>query len=352
MENTVWLIISDLHLYYKNLASHLDYVQEMIDVRGEIMKIANRYKEDGFEFVNLLLLGDVFHRSYSKADVAIGDNNFFVMWNQHYGECYSVVGNHELSYYKSNPFFSMVKTIDSEKLKGITNKVWTPTGLLPIIKVVDELEIADVRFLFNHYGTQISRATADGKKNIGLFHHDLVNSEIKQMMVNQRGHDFWSETVEFDNSGVLDGYDYCFFGHMHQVYGTFQMDSGTILCYLASLGRTNIQEISNDFLERNIPAVKIRGKFMGIDDNKITLPSLEESVNISKVLQKQEDSEKRARRKFAKEYAPLDDDPVKSLQTFYAQDAYRLTIINELLHNSIDSIGIDLRSKVNKKLSR
>ena len=39
MENTVWLIISDLHLYYKNLASHLDYVQEMIDVRGEIMKI-------------------------------------------------------------------------------------------------------------------------------------------------------------------------------------------------------------------------------------------------------------------------------------------------------------------------
>lgn len=49
---------------------------------------------------------------------------------------------------------------------------------------------------------------------------------------------------------------------MHQVYGTWgytnpKTGKSSVLCYLASLGRSNVTEVNDDFLERNVPAVLI-----------------------------------------------------------------------------------------------
>lgn len=99
------------------------------------------------------------------------------MWANTFGEIYSVIGNHELSYYSSNPFYTLVSDIESDKVQSILNRVWQPVGSAGVIKVVDSLEDGEVLFHFNHFGTTIAKPVV-GKHNIGLFHQDIVNSEI------------------------------------------------------------------------------------------------------------------------------------------------------------------------------
>lgn len=94
MGKIAWLIVSDLHLYYKKLASRIDYVHEMRAVREMIEKIAIDYKSKGFDKVNMLLLGDVFHRSYQDTFIVGYDIIFFVMWKFYLGDIFSIIGNH------------------------------------------------------------------------------------------------------------------------------------------------------------------------------------------------------------------------------------------------------------------
>lgn len=346
MGRIAWLIVSDLHLYYKNISSHLDYVQEMLDVRQKILNVAIKYRKDGYEKVNLLLLGDVFHRSYTKVDTAVYDSSFFMMWHEKLGECFSVVGNHELSFYKSNPFFSLVRDIESENVTKISNKVWSPNGLLPIIRVVDRLDCGNVSFYFNHNQCGVQKPEP-GNVNIGLFHQDIVCKEIVGAMEAKLGSDVFANTIDFDSTDVFSGYNYCFFGHMHKVYGTWQLDSGTVLCYLASLGRTNVSEVNNTFLQRNIPVVKIEGEtFTGIDDNFITLPSFEECINPIVAQENKEQYEVTKEKQAARQYVPLQDNPIDGIKQYFAADAKMCQIIDGLLIDEIDPIGRELKNRL------
>lgn len=350
MEKVAWLIASDLHLYYKNISSHLDYVNEMLEVRGNMLETAMKYKAEGYTKVNLLLLGDVFHRSYTSVDSAVYDCNFFVLWREKIGDCYSVIGNHELSYYKSNPFFSLVKEIESQRVLNITDRVWTPTGLLPIIRVVDTIECGDVVFHFNHNRCLIARPTDSSKVNIGLFHQEIVCNEIVSAMNARLGDEIYASTIDFDSTDIFSGYNYCFFGHMHKVYGTWKLESGTVVSYLASLGRTNVSEVNDSFLERNLPVVKvIDGKFSGIDDNFIRLPSFEESISVSVAEKNKEEREKAKLIRSVRDYSPLDDDPVQSLMNFYSNDEYMLELVRGLYESGFDAIGINLRARFNRR---
>lgn len=338
MAKNAYMIVSDLHLYFKNISSRVDYVEEMKQVRMKMIDTASKYLKAGYDKVILLLLGDVFHRGYNKVEQAVYDSNFFTLWREKIGECYSVIGNHELTYSKENPFFSLVSSIESDKIKKITNRVWTPKGLLPIINVVDVLQDGEVTFYFNHYNCPIS--LPDSKISIGLFHQDIVCSEIVASAKQQLGSEVFAETIDFDNAEFFNGYDYCFFGHMHKIYGTWELGNGTTLCYLASLGRTNVGEVNDNFLERSLPVVKvIDGQFQGIDDNKITLAGFSECVNEQIVKEKSEQYELTKAKKQARKYAPLDDNPLDSLFAYYLEDPYSTKVIKELLSNPVDSIG-------------
>lgn len=346
MGKIAWLIASDLHLYYKNISSHLNYLKETEDIKEQLLQLALKYKRDGFNTVNLLLMGDVFHRSYANVEAAVYDCSFFVLWREKFGECFSVVGNHELSFYKSNPFFSLVKTIESKKVASISDRVYAPLGLLSIIRVVDVIECGNVKFFFNHNRCGISRPEKINGINIGLFHQDIVCKQIRESAESRLGSSIWGETIKFEDVDIFDNYDYCFFGHMHKVYGTWKMDNGTTLCYLASLGRSDVSEINNNFLERNVPVVKvIDDEFTGIDDNFITLGSYEECVDVSVANANHEKYELSKVNKLARLYSPLDDDPLKSLKAYYADNEMVLTIIDGLLSDLIDPIGDSLNKR-------
>lgn len=349
MGKNAWFVVSDLHLYYKNISSRVDYVGEMRKVRDDLIAIATKYRDRGYR-ANLLLLGDVFHRSYRNTFLSSYDNNFFILWKRTLGDVYSVVGNHELHYYSSNPFFTLVNKIESEKVRGVTSGMWTPQGLFSTIRIVDRLEDGEVVFHFNHFGTPVSKAEPD-KVNVGLFHQEIVNDEIVSMMQQQLGHSIWADTISFDNLRVFDGYSYCFMGHLHQVYGAFKSDSGTVIYYLGSLGRTTSAEVNDSFLERCIPAVIVEdGVFKQVEECSLMLPSRKECLREVEVVEGQHQYVVNKARKEARRYDVQCDNPMDGLLRYFGDNQACTDIVKELLKNPVDSISAGLRFRFNQMI--
>lgn len=351
MAKNAYLVASDLHLNYKNLRGRINYRDECLAVCKELIRIASEYKNKGYT-VTLLLLGDVFNRSYNDIFNACNDNNFFYMWALHFGKIYSVLGNHELSYYSANPFYTLVSDIESERVKMIMNRVWRPVGSSGVISIVDSLTDGNVVFKFNHYGTGVLPAE-DGKVNIGLFHQNLVSEEIVKASESRFGTSTFVNAVDVERIGIFDGYDYCFLGHMHTVYGTFKTDNGTVLCYLASLGRTNVNEVNDSFLERNIPVICVDdGVFAGAFDNLITLPSRKECVRESQVQMQKQKAQVEAERKQIKESVSLCDDAIKNVHANLSDNVLATSIFDGLLENPIDTYGQEIITHVTDALSK
>ena len=341
--NTAYLVVADLHWYYKNFKSHKNYRNEMQQIKDTLIGLAGKYRKEGFNKVSLLLMGDVFHRGYQDVFSAMVDAGFFTSWSRYVGDIYSVVGNHELHYYASNPFFALLSEIGSCKILESVNSIWTPLGTDKVINVIDELSDGEVVFHFNHYGTKINKPV-DNKVNIGLFHQDIANSQIIERSKQILGYNTYAPEVS--NVEKLASYQYSFLGHMHQMYGTFKTDDGHFICYLGSLGRTSSAEVDDHFLERMIPCVKvIDGKFNGIDQNKFNLPDRDSTLNLAVVEEKAIQYELTKKKKEARSYVALDDNPMDGLKSYFVNSPVALAVIDDLATNPIDRIGEDLRKR-------
>ncbi len=283
MEKHAYLLVTDLHDLGHTKNNRQNYHVEINAIKKKILETVLTYQQAGWK-VFVIFLGDVFDRGYKDALFrAITANNYFVVLRQQC-EVFSVVGNHELSFYNNNPFYTLITEIESEKVKAVTNKIWTPQGTLPLLRVVDRIEDGDLVIHFNHYGTPPGSAVA-GKYNVGLFHQEVVCREILQEVERKSGNIFVRNPVDdFDNTDFFDGFDACFFGHLHKVYGTWvyrrsESDNPCDLVYLASLGRPAQDEVNDSFLERDIPALLVEdGKYCGYEHNVFQLLPRSESV--------------------------------------------------------------------------
>lgn len=355
MCKSAYIVISDLHLSDVNLRGRYNYPKEVSQVISKITEIANAYKSNGYAKVYAILLGDVANRSYKSLTEGIYFNNIFVWLDIVFDRIYCVIGNHELSFYTDNPFWTLMQTIDSPKIERIKAKTWEPKGFIQLVNVVDRLEDGNVVFHFNHHSTSIS-PSEENKINIGLFHQDIVAKAIIDEMKQVYDSDiFEAKPKYFDESSILYGYDYAFFGHMHKVYGkwTYICDRTkyeTQLIYLASLGRTNHTEVSDNFLERNIPAVIIEdGIFIGIEDNKFNLLTRAETVKEEIVKVNKEEYERKKEIKYIVENIPDLDEPMTNIESHLASnpDLFELfseyrkdghSIIETLLINKMEDV--------------
>lgn len=349
-----YLIITDLHIINKMLVKNrISYRTEIEQVEKEIDDLIDSYKNRGF-IVRLIFLGDLYHRGYTDPIASIKDNNYLVYLSKKVDSIYSVMGNHELSYYKNNPFYTLFNKINSEKINNTHNRVYNPLGVLQVLNVVDTLEDGEVLFTFNHYGCGIEKPIP-GKVNIGLFHQELICQEILDDIKRRyKIEGFTEEIINLSSSNVFEGYDYCFLGHMHKAYGTYNIsddnDSNTTrLYYLASLGRTNHTEIQDNFRERNVPAVLIdSGKFECIEDNKFLLMKREDCILENEVLAEQEKRKTDKVLKEMKNYKASFDDPVKNVLEQISGNKDATTIFMNLRSSDFDKIGREIKSKVEK----
>ncbi len=343
MEKNVYLVIPDMHLGNIFAANRKDYRAETVHWQRQLLQIAAKYKAAGCK-ITLLPLGDIYHNSYKNVTEALVDNEFIGVLKEKVGDIYTVMGNHELTYYKANPFYTAIRSVDSERVQGIVNKVWTPLGVRNIINVVDTLQDGEVTFYFNHYATGVQQPKSGEGVSIGLFHQDIIDPQIKAEVER-------SDTrLQFVNSTSMDDYlgdyDYCFFGHLHSVYGVWKSNK-TFYVYLASLGRTNVTEVRDDFLERNVPAVIVEdGKFNKVEDNFIQLLPRAECVLEEAVTEMKSDYQLTKELQEVRNYIPLGDDPVQNLRMRFADNAGISVLLNELITRDIDSRQLELKRKM------
>ena len=269
----VYLIVTDLHLDFSK-ANRLNYFGEILNAMQDIMNIAKKYKDQGYN-VYQCLLGDVFDGSFSNPSEAMQAIEIFRYYCNVFNSTWSVVGNHEITYAKDNPFWFLVSEITDVALLGV-RRFLQPRGLQPTISVVDKFEDGEVSFYFNHFGTSAKVPDAIGVR-IGLFHQNVGSNEICKM---------WGTFDNVEEASYIQGYNYCFFGHMHLAKGKYILNEAETCRgeWLGTIGRTKVDEIIDDSLDVNIPAIKVEdGKFQGIDDNSITLLNSKECIDYVKL---------------------------------------------------------------------
>ena len=321
-----FVVVTDLHASYKNKENRHDYLGEVEFAIDKIFETCKKYVELGYE-TNLVILGDVTDNSFKDQSKAIYFNNIFVLLKRLVNEIYCVIGNHEMSYYKDNPFWSLMTDIKSERIKKVITRSWQPTGAIQLVNVLDTLDLGNTVLHFNHHATEVSRPIA-GKKNIGLFHKDIISSAIvNDLRLNEGVDIFESKPVYIEkNPEILRGYDVCLFGHMHKIYGKWIFtDDVTLeemeLRYLGSLGRPNQTEVIDNMLVRDLPAIIVdtEGNFISIEENLITLPSREEAIKEEVVIKQQEAYQERKQRKYFLDYVSITDDPIENIKSELAK---------------------------------
>lgn len=339
-----YMIVTDMHLFYKNLRNRVNYQMETDLVWKKIYELVHKYETD--YNVNVIFLGDIFHRGYQDSFSAVTANNAIRVLQENVHAIYSVMGNHEVSYYKDNPFYTLVKDIESKKLTEAGVKLCKPIGLSNVVHVVDELTDGEVTFYFNHSGVDITAPTGGGV-NIGLFHQDIVSPAVVARAEEMFDTTVYGKTMDVEGSGILNGYQYSFFGHMHQIFGMYALDTGAFLYYLASLGRTSTVEVNDNFLTRDIPVVIVDdGKFTRIEKNLFELPKRSDCVLAEDVEDDHEKYEGRKEIKAAREYSFNGDDPMQELLARLNDNTVATQIAKELAVNPMDEIGAQLFREV------
>lgn len=276
-----YLVVTDLHIDFAK-ANRLNYFAEVVDAMNSILSVATKYREMGCE-VKLLLLGDVFDGSISNPSDAMQAVELVRYFCANFAGTWSVVGNHEISYAKDNPYWFLVSSLDDPSLSSVRRYI-QPRGLSPTVVVPDVLEDGEVKFYFNHYGTSAKTPSGTGVF-IGLFHQNVGSNDICKM---------WGTFDDVEEAAYVQAYNYCFFGHMHLAKGKYYLNSShTCLAeWLGTIGRTKVTEVSDEDLQVNIPCIRVDdGKFVGIEDNSITLLSEEASIDRAR-LQASEESKR------------------------------------------------------------
>jgi len=333
-------LITDLHNKEGNLESRRDYQKECDYVWDRVLDVILAHREKD-RVVIPIFTGDIYHNSFDTVFQAVANKDTIVGIRKLVEDMFTALGNHETTYYNDNPFWTLFHTIESEKVRNILTKAWKPQGKIQTLRIVDHFKIGNVNFHFNHYGTPITKlkdSKVDGEVNIGIFHQDLYAKEIVEELESTKGLSiFEHDPVYFTDGPVLYGYDHAFFGHMHKLYGqwTYFCDRTyytTELHYLGSLGRTNVTEVNDSFLERNIPSVIIKdGLFAGIEDFKFNLMNreqcvIEESVAINKIKYEKQKEVKRMTT-----LQQIADNPLDNVRANLAANPRVLTMFDDML---------------------
>lgn len=280
----VYLLLTDLHINFAK-ENRISYSSEILNAMQDVIEIADSYRKkiQGCSVI-LMLLGDIFDNSMSNSSDALQANEIFRFFCSMFDTVYAVVGNHEITYARNNPFWFAVSEITDESLAGIARYI-QPRGMTAQVIVTDRLTDGSVTFYFNHYGTKPKSPETRGV-NIGLFHQNIGSTSICKM---------WGEFEDIEKTDYALRYQYLFFGHMHLAKGKYALSDypKCIAEWLGTVGRTKVEEIDDKSLDVNIPAVLVDdGVFISIEDNFITLPGYDACVDKLKLKATQATREK------------------------------------------------------------
>lgn len=308
------------------------------------MATIEKYRNLDYKIV-LIFLGDIFHSGYDNVFDGILANNLMIKLRGAVDDVYSLIGNHELTYYTDNPFWTLMTKVDSQRANLALGDRRRPKGNLDIITIPDELICGNVRFIFNHFSCGVHRPDADGLINIGLFHQDIYTKAIVHDIEVTRGQVVFEHSPNyFDKAPVFKNYDYAFLGHAHLFYSEWNYICDftgykTNLTYLSTLGRTNQLEVQDNFLERDIPAIVLEdGRFVRREYNKFDLLSRSDCVIEKQVELYQQTYQERKAKLAAREYIRYKDDPIENLRISVQESNLQSHILDGTLINGMSPL--------------
>lgn len=270
MATNVYLLITDLHLA-NNKENRINYLNEIMSAISQIASIADKYKSKEYT-VNCILMGDVFDGSFTSPEISMSLLELLKLLLSLFDKSYSLIGNHEISYQRNNPFWYMISRIDDEEVFSV-KRVIQPKGMFNYFDVPDTIIDGNVTFYFNHFGIPPKTATGDGIK-IGLFHQNIGSTSLGKM---------WGGFDDVEKVSYIQSYNYSFIGHLHTIKGSYWIDPNhkCKVEWLGSIGRTSTNELFDGNYEVNVPAILIKdGEFKTIEDNLITLPDFNQCVDL------------------------------------------------------------------------
>ncbi len=269
----VYLLVTDLHTDVDK-ANRLNYFGEILNAMQDIISIASKYRIAGTS-VNLILLGDVFDAGSTRSEDAMQLMEVFYYFTSVFDKVWSVVGNHEITFASNNPFWFLVSDMKDASLSRIKRFI-QPRGLTGRIIIPDKIVDGDTVLYFNHYGTE-PKEPREGVTRIGLFHQNVGSNDICKM---------WGTFDNVEEAAYIQGYNYSFFGHMHLAKGEYWLNEAHTCKgeWLGTIGRTKVDEILDDSLEVNVPAIIVdNGRFVSIERNNIHLLSYRDTVDVPRL---------------------------------------------------------------------
>lgn len=268
--------ITDLHLTDKKLASVPTNREDNRDYLKSILTILSES-----EFPCVVHLGDIFNRGINSPYYSnqFMTEYFIPLRDLCNGQCYSVCGNHEISYKLGNPFWSIFD-ISSTYLQGYVKS--RPST--PLMSVPDGIRIGRTLIIFMHYGMRFSDIDDSEFDDLIVFSHNaILTTEISDILnnKNQDIHEQYINATSLFDNGILPRTDklrYFFVGHMHMANAQFKIKEFAnginydfVLSYLGSIGRPNHTEYTDD-LKRRIPKLIIRnGRLLDCQNNILEL---------------------------------------------------------------------------------
>lgn len=332
-------IIQDTHFWDRNLANRKDYKQECDNIYDSIIEILDKCTTDK---KYLIFLGDIFH---SKFHSEVSFNHWvqkFLILRAKCNGIFSVVGNHELTYVDHNPFWSLINEVESVQLQSIGCKA---LGNLPIVRVVDYIDIFDFRFNFNHYGQTIENYYEN--TSFLLSHNYWLSDELKRSMrllgnVQVDSRHFTYNEIRDDCD--LMYFDEVFLGHNHMMIGdyTFKWNDDilpyTNVHFCGSLGLTNKNEVLKTPDYRNIYYIDIinQGNYKVDFFSK---PLLKKDSYVIDDFENIESTEKYNTEKYKKSLIKKYDlslmDPIQAIEKDLQNDIYALELFKTLEKGSV-----------------
>lgn len=351
-------IIPEPHIRDSNLQTRTDYLEE---IRGYMTKIKIDLSDvrgllGADDKLVVIFDGDVFDRYFRDLTCCMEWIKFFVDLNRiTMGNVYSVVGNHEITYKRQNLFW-MIANVQSDWIKEghiLTEDIFSFSKL---IQVVDELQVGNILFIFGHYMRDLSHYTTEWVKEkypevtevVLISHNEMLSKSIIKHFQDALGFDLVrgrSGFIDIGTAGLLPPTDMLksvYVGHMHKAYGELIVDEQLngvnyhfTLSYLASLGRTNVEEVSNSFLQRTIPVITIDETGVDYAGKHLKLEGEEIVVNTELLMERREAYNAKA------EIRSLDSadisltDPLEDLKRIYSSSPASLSMVYNAIENKI-----------------
>lgn len=252
------LLIPEPHLRDSRIVSMKDYPNQIKTIFLQAIKIGLENEIDA-----LIIPGDVFDRKNKDDRESLFYYQLFLSLSESF-DIYSCLGNHELTY--QTMFWDLVTSVP----KNFSSKrPAQPRGLREVIKIRDQIEIEGVKIDFIHYGGHVM----DG--DIAITHNDYSNAIIRKTQCVDNGYLDFIKCAKVDE---LMKYKYSFIAHMHTFVGDYTFENGNRLIHLGSLGRTKINEVSNNFLKRYLYLLELDKGNINCKPIEFILPSEEETL--------------------------------------------------------------------------